>query len=81
MRFSLLLATLNRTVEMRPLLESLAAQTWRDFELVVIDQNADGRLEEILRPYRTHFEIRHLRSARGHSRALDRKSTRLNSSH
>lgn len=71
MRFSLLLATLNRTVEMRPLLDSLAAQTWRDFELVVIDQNADSRLEEILLPYRHRFEIRHLRSARGHSRALN----------
>jgi glycosyltransferase involved in cell wall biosynthesis len=71
MRFSLLLPTLNRTVEMQPLLDSLALQTWRDIELIVIEQNCDARLDEILEPYRRRFEMRRLRCLRGHSRALN----------
>jgi glycosyltransferase involved in cell wall biosynthesis len=71
MRFSILLPTLNRTVEMQPLLDSLASQTWRDFELIVIDQNSDGRLDDILEAYRGRFEMRRLRCPRGHSRALN----------
>jgi glycosyltransferase involved in cell wall biosynthesis len=71
MRFSLLLATLNRTIEMQPFLDSLASQTWREFELIVIDQNSDARLDDILAPYQGRFEIRRLRSPRGHSRALN----------
>jgi glycosyltransferase involved in cell wall biosynthesis len=71
MRFSLLLATLDRTTEMLPFLDSLASQTWRDFELIVIDQNCDARLEDILERYRGRFEIRRLHCHRGHSRALN----------
>jgi glycosyltransferase involved in cell wall biosynthesis len=71
MRFSLLLATLTRTVEMQPFLDSLASQTWRNFELIVIDQNSDSRLDDVLEPYQDRFEIRRLRCARGHSRALN----------
>src|SRR5262245_18066114 len=71
MRFSLLLATLSRTAEMQPFLDSLASQTWRDFELIVVDQNSDSRLDDVLEPYQDRFEIRRLRCARGHSRALN----------
>lgn len=71
MRFSLLLPTLNRTVEMLPLLESLTSQTWRNFELIVIDQNADARLDGILDPFLGRFEVRRLVCSRGHSRALN----------
>ncbi|HUY27496.1 MAG TPA: glycosyltransferase family A protein [Candidatus Binataceae bacterium] len=69
MKFSLIQATLGRTVEIERFLESLDGQTLRDFELIVVDQNPDDRLVPILAPYRERFEIKHLRSERGLSKA------------
>jgi len=42
--FSLILATVGRTAELDRLFHSLALQTFDDFEVVVVDQNADERL-------------------------------------
>lgn len=69
MRFSLIVATLNRSDELGRLLESLNRQDYRDFEVIVIDQNSDDRLVPILRPFENRLEIRRLVSAPGLSRA------------
>ena len=50
-RFSLVLSTINRTDEVRRFLTTLDSQTYRQFELIVVDQNKDGRLLPILKPY------------------------------
>ena len=41
---SLIVATKGRATPFRELFGSLEAQTFRDFEVIVVDQNADGRL-------------------------------------
>jgi glycosyltransferase involved in cell wall biosynthesis len=41
---SLILATVGRTRDLHRLFDSLAAQTFDDFEVIVVDQNADERL-------------------------------------
>ena len=41
---SLILATVGRTDELTRMFESLATQTFSDFEVVVVDQNEDDRL-------------------------------------
>jgi len=69
MRFSLVLATVERTKEVKRFLEHLDRQTYRDFELIVVDQNPDDRLVPILEAYKKRFPILHLRSERGLSRA------------
>jgi len=43
--FSLILATVNRTAELEQMLKSLATQTFKDFEVIVVDQNTDDRLQ------------------------------------
>jgi glycosyltransferase involved in cell wall biosynthesis len=70
-RFSILLATLDRTREVDHFLQSLARQTWRDFDVLVVDQNSDDRLKDILDRYAGQFPIQHLRCARGHSKAFN----------
>jgi len=71
MLVSILLATLGRTRELRQFFDSLSAQTWTGFEVVVIDQNSDDRLVHLLAKYSGRFPLRHLRSPRGHSRAFN----------
>lgn len=69
LKFSLVLATLGRTTELSKFLAHLDDQLYRNFELIVVDQNADDRLVSILRSYEAQFVIKHLRSERGLSRA------------
>ncbi|HYD78479.1 MAG TPA: glycosyltransferase [Paucimonas sp.] len=61
-RFSLILATVGRTAELDRLFDSLAAQSLRDFEVIVVDQNRDDRLAPHLERARgLGVAIRHLR--------------------
>ncbi len=70
MRFSLIVATVGRTAQLERFLISVDAQTYRDFELVVVDQNSDDRAMLILAPYEDEFPIRYLRTQeKGASRA------------
>jgi glycosyltransferase involved in cell wall biosynthesis len=48
MRFSLVLATVGRIDEIIYLFNSLHAQTQRDFEVIIVDQNVDDRLGKLI---------------------------------
>jgi glycosyltransferase involved in cell wall biosynthesis len=50
-RFSLIVATVNRYDELSLLLSTLLRQTTYDFELIVVDQNADDRLGPLLQQW------------------------------
>src|ERR1039457_7675625 len=65
---SLIVATVNRVNELERLLDSLDSQTYKDFEIIVVDQNPDDRLVSIFQRHQS-LSIHHLRSARGLSRA------------
>lgn len=69
MHISLVLATYGRTTDLERFLASLAAQTYRDFDLIVIDQNPDARLDAVLGPYAEQFALQHLRTTPGTSHA------------
>src|SRR6188472_2790644 len=45
--FDLVVATLGRVDELGRLLDSLEGQTYRSFRVLVVDQNRDGRAEEV----------------------------------
>src|SRR5262249_55745778 len=67
--FDLVVATVGRTGELVDLLGSLESQTYRNFRLVVVDQNGDDRLEAILALFDGSVPLLRLASARGLSRA------------
>lgn len=69
MKFSLVMATLGRRDEILRLFDTLVAQTHRDFELIVIDQNDDDRVSSLVADYASRLEIVYLRSEKGLSRA------------
>lgn len=69
MKFSLVLATIGRVDELQKFLQALDSQTYRNFELIVVDQNIDDRLVALLNQYRERFVINHVRSERGLSKA------------
>jgi GT2 family glycosyltransferase len=59
---SLVLATVNRTMELARLFDSLAAQTFRSFEVIVVDQNDDDRIAPFLeQARRSGIMLTHLR--------------------
>ncbi len=63
MKLSLVTPTLGRTRELETLLEGFAAQTFRDFEVILVDQNDDDRLAPIVARHAETFTIRHVRSS------------------
>jgi glycosyltransferase involved in cell wall biosynthesis len=65
----LILSTVRRTSEPRRLLDSLTAQTYPDFRLIIVDQNDDDRLVPLADEFGASLSILHLRSAPGISRA------------
>ena len=54
--------TINVTEELDLFLKSLSEQTYKDFELITIDQNAGNEAFEIIRKYEDDFEIKYMKS-------------------
>jgi glycosyltransferase involved in cell wall biosynthesis len=62
MKFSLILATINRYEELQRFLAALLAQTHLDYELILIDQNIDNRVERSLAPFQDQFSILYIKT-------------------
>lgn len=73
----LVLATLGRTEEPARFLRALHAQTYRDFRLIVVDQNDDDRLAAILAHFEGAFPILRLTADPGLSQARNIALTHL----
>lgn len=69
MKVSLILATVERYAEVERFLEKLDLQTYRNFELILVDQNDGDPLRPLIEKYKNRFPLLHLRSERGLSRA------------
>lgn len=72
MKISLVLATLGRDWEVADFLKSLLFQTYKDFEVIVIDQNRDGKIDALLEPFKAVLDLRHIKvDFTGNARARD----------
>lgn len=69
MKFSLVMATLGRSDEVERLFCTLANQSYKNFELIVIDQNDDDRVSRLVTKFGNSMEIVYLTSKKGLSRA------------
>ena len=68
-QFSLVVATIGRTTQLVRLFETLRQQTCQSFEVILVDQNSQGYLDEVIAPFYAFFPLRHLQSKPGLSRA------------
>lgn len=69
MRFSLILPTLNRYAEPKRFLWHLKSQTYKDYELIIVDQNNDDRIYQIMKDIEPNYAYKILRCEKGASRA------------
>ena len=70
--FSLIVCTVDRTTPLERLLRSLALQTDRNFEVVLVDQNQDDRLQALIESFGQVMPIVHVKAARGLSLARNK---------
>jgi len=57
MKFSLILATYNRLNELIPFLDSLQNQTYKNFELIIVDQNNNDNIHVLCQKYLIDIKI------------------------
>lgn len=62
MKISLILPTVGRREEVVLFLESLKKQTYRDFELIMVDQNKNDELKYLVEEYSKYFEIKYIKN-------------------
>lgn len=60
-KFSLVVATLNRDIEIKRLFESLKRQDYRNFEIIIVDQNKDNRVKNIIEEFQNELDIKHFK--------------------
>lgn len=68
MKFSLILCTINRIKEVKKLLDSLVSQSYKNFEILIIDQNEDNRIVDLIKNFEA-LDIKYFKSKIGLSKA------------
>lgn len=68
-KFSLIIATKGRTKQLNHLLNSFIEQTYKNFELIIVDSNEDDRLKHIILSFSDVLRIKHIKLSGGLSYA------------
>ena len=63
MRYSIIVPVFNRPDEVDELLESLTRQTYRDFEVVIVEDGSEVRCEDVVRKYADRLEVQYFEKA------------------
>lgn len=59
MKYSIIIPVFNRPDEVDELLQSLTTQTFKDFEVLVVEDGSDIPCEEVVRKYTERMEVRY----------------------
>ena len=76
MKFSFIIGTLNRPQELKYCIESLLAQTYAEYEIIIVDQSADNLTEKVVESFNekpivyNHVDFKGLSKARNYAIAL-----------
>lgn len=63
MKLSLVVASVDRTQELHDLLAAFATQPFRNFEVLIVDQNGDDRLLPMIAEFSPQFPLVHIRTS------------------
>jgi glycosyltransferase involved in cell wall biosynthesis len=58
-RFSIIVPVYNRPAEVNDLLESLATQTYKDFEVIIVEDGSTVRCEDVCRKYESSLNLKY----------------------
>ena len=64
MLVSLIMPTLNRFDDIYIFMESLLEQTYKNFELIIVDQNDNDKVKEIADKYVDRLDIKYIKSSK-----------------
>lgn len=59
-KISLIMATINRKIEVEKMLTSLDKQIYRNFEVIIVDQNKEKFLDDVIKKF-SNLDIKHIR--------------------
>ncbi len=59
MKFSVIVPVFNRPDEIKELLESLTKQTYKDFEVIIVEDGSDIDCREVVEKYKSQLEIKY----------------------
>lgn len=59
-KISLVMATINRKIEVKEMLQSLSKQVYTNFEVIIVDQNKENILKEIIKDF-SDLDIKHIK--------------------
>ncbi|WP_256758994.1 glycosyltransferase family 2 protein [Cohnella sp. WQ 127256] len=65
MKISLVLSTLDRVEPLERFFHGLRSQSYRNYEVIIVDQNEDDRLTGLIKQYESEFTIKHVTSPKG----------------
>jgi len=71
-KFTLVVCTIGRIIELENLLTSLTHQSETNFEIIIVDQNPVGTLEKIIKQFSHQLLINHIYSKKGLSLARNK---------
>jgi len=69
MKFSIVVATYNRAEKLQKCVRSIMAQSYRDFELIVVDDGSTDDTEKVMKPFLADRRVRFITLGKNHGSA------------